>query len=158
MNFPQRPIRRRHFISDLILASAAIKFIALGALLVDYWSENGRELEFFGTVLDEANMPLKASSMAPGSVKSAVNGGNKILVIRDGDGMRALSKACTHKSCTVKWDQENNMIRCPCHGSRYALTGEVLKGPAKKPLQKIDLKIENDLVSVVRGGAERIKS
>ena len=47
---------------------------------------------------------------------------------------RAMSMKCTHLGCTVRWDNEEQQLRCPCHGSRFKDDGSVVKGPAKKGL------------------------
>nr|AUN36437.1 ubiquinol-cytochrome C reductase iron-sulfur subunit [uncultured bacterium] len=47
--------------------------------------------------------------------------------------LKSLSAKCTHAACTVAW-QNGTELRCPCHGSRFDLTGKVLQGPATKPL------------------------
>jgi cytochrome b6-f complex iron-sulfur subunit len=44
----------------------------------------------------------------------------------------ALSPICTHLGCTV--DVQGERLVCPCHGSTYDRTGEVLRGPAERPL------------------------
>jgi Rieske Fe-S protein len=59
----------------------------------------------------------------------------------------ALSTVCTHAGCTVAWQAENKLLDCPCHHSRFDTAGQVLKGPAKKPLP---------LYSVRREGADAI--
>jgi Rieske Fe-S protein len=48
---------------------------------------------------------------------------------------RILSLRCPHLGCTVRWSDEEQLLRCPCHGSRFDDRGRVLKGPAKKSLQ-----------------------
>ena len=48
------------------------------------------------------------------------------------NGFKALSLVCTHLGCTV--EQAGEGFKCPCHGSRYDAQGQVLQGPALKPL------------------------
>lgn len=52
----------------------------------------------------------------------------------------ALLLECTHKQCTVNPDKET--LSCPCHGSRYDAKGNVLEGPARKPL--MHYKVDSD--------------
>ena len=58
--------------------------------------------------------------------------GRSIAIFRDGEGVFAISKVCTHLGCIVK--AEGDEFHCPCHGSRFARNGAVIKGPAPKSL------------------------
>jgi cytochrome b6-f complex iron-sulfur subunit len=42
---------------------------------------------------------------------------------------------CTHLGCTFPWNPMDQQFQCPCHGSRYAPDGTVVRGPAPLPLK-----------------------
>ena len=66
------------------------------------------------------------------------------LVIHTAQGLKAYSAVCTHFSCIVKWDQEQQIIFCPCHDGFFeATTGEVISGPPPLPLETLPLSVED---------------
>ncbi|MFZ4579787.1 MAG: ubiquinol-cytochrome c reductase iron-sulfur subunit [Myxococcota bacterium] len=58
----------------------------------------------------------------------------RVFVLRDDQGLRAMSSSCTHLGCNVRADGESNGYVCPCHGSRYDDQGHVVGGPAPRSL------------------------
>jgi glycine/D-amino acid oxidase-like deaminating enzyme/nitrite reductase/ring-hydroxylating ferredoxin subunit len=64
--------------------------------------------------------------------------GKKVAVFRDDDGnICKLSPVCTHLGCLVRWNRAESTWDCPCHGSRFKPTGEVIAGPAEEALVPI---------------------
>ncbi|MDR6979841.1 glycine/D-amino acid oxidase-like deaminating enzyme/nitrite reductase/ring-hydroxylating ferredoxin subunit [Streptomyces sp. 3330] len=67
-------------------------------------------------------------------------GGRQYAVHRDENGsLRAVSARCTHLGCIVSFNHGEQAWECPCHGSRFAPDGQILQGPAVRPLEKRDL-------------------
>jgi glycine/D-amino acid oxidase-like deaminating enzyme/nitrite reductase/ring-hydroxylating ferredoxin subunit len=65
--------------------------------------------------------------------------GQKVAAYRDPNGTLTLRSAtCTHMGCIVGWNQAESTWDCPCHGSRFQPTGEVISGPAETPLPAVD--------------------
>ncbi|HUR56957.1 MAG TPA: FAD-dependent oxidoreductase [Opitutaceae bacterium] len=64
--------------------------------------------------------------------------GKKVAAFRDERGKVSLcSPVCTHLKCIVGWNDAEQTWDCPCHGSRFKPTGEVISGPAEEPLEKL---------------------
>ena len=80
------------------------------------------------------------SDLGPGQAAVCTVGGHLTALHRDHDGqLTALSARCTHLGCAVAYNNAEQTWDCPCHGSRYALDGSVIQGPATEPLQPLPL-------------------
>lgn len=86
-----------------------------------------------------------------GEARSVSLGERELIVARpDGDSAVAFSAVCTHQGCTVA--PAENKLRCPCHGSTYrTLTGEVISGPAPKPLREVAVRVVDGTVVTAEG-------
>ena len=84
---------------------------------------------------DTQSLVHSLDDIEPGEGKVIHMGQSKIAVRRTMSGeLHALSAACTHKGCTVTWNDADHTWDCPCHGSMFAADGSVLHGPAVEPL------------------------
>jgi cytochrome b6-f complex iron-sulfur subunit len=61
----------------------------------------------------------------------------RLVLLRDGSGLYALSLVCTHLGCTVTVSASE--LACPCHGSTFDRQGMVLKGPADRSLGRLNV-------------------
>ena len=109
---------------DLYLASGFNKWgmtnaMAAAMLLSDLISEKGSE---FADVFSPSRSILKPQLL--------INGYEAITNIINFKPHR-----CTHMGCALKWNKQEHTWDCPCHGSRFEETGEILENPAMKKLQ-----------------------
>jgi cytochrome b6-f complex iron-sulfur subunit len=74
----------------------------------------------------------------------------QLLVDRSSDTQfNALTAVCTHAGCIVSgFDSSNNQFVCPCHGSRYDLSGHVVQGPASTSLQKFQSNFSGSTLTI----------
>lgn len=70
-----------------------------------------------------------------------------LFLIKQGQSKyRAMLMQCTHQD--VGLSANNNGLYCPSHGSRFNLNGEVLEGPALKPLKNFPVKVQNNKIVI----------
>jgi nucleotide-binding universal stress UspA family protein/nitrite reductase/ring-hydroxylating ferredoxin subunit len=75
------------------------------------------------------------AELGPGDGGIIERGGEKLAAYVDAGGeLHVMSATCTHLGCTVGWNPGASTFDCPCHGSRFGPTGEVVNGPAARPL------------------------
>ena len=65
--------------------------------------------------------------------------GQKLAAYRNDKGRLSLRSAvCPHLGCLVRWNGAEKTWDCPCHGSRFQATGEVIGGPAETDLAEAE--------------------
>jgi cytochrome b6-f complex iron-sulfur subunit len=71
------------------------------------------------------------------------------LLARTGSSsFTALTATCTHQACTIT-GFSGGVYTCPCHGSQFSTSGQVLRGPALIGLRPYQATLANDTVTIV---------
>lgn len=118
------PMPRRDFLglASLWAAGSTLTFAAIGALRLPKAAVLSSPSKKFKATLPE-NLPEGVPFVPPG---------RSVALFRDGQGVFAISTVCTHLGCIVKPSATG--FDCPCHGSKFAPDGSVIKGPAPRAL------------------------
>lgn len=115
--------------------------------LAAWWSAAAALLfGFFGAMRlpKAAVLPSPAKKFKvtlPPSLASAqpyLPAGRSVAIVKEGNSVHAISRICTHLGCIVKPSDAG--FDCPCHGSKFAKDGSVIKGPAPKALPWLEVK------------------
>jgi Rieske Fe-S protein len=73
--------------------------------------------------------------------------GGSFLAARTGQNtFMVLTAVCTHEGCTVSGFQNSTCV-CPCHGSQFATSGSVVRGPASQALRQFSSQFANDVLT-----------
>ena len=59
----------------------------------------------------------------------------------------AIDAVCTHEGCTITGADSTTYV-CPCHGSRYSRSGQVVGGPAKASLRQYATTFSDGVVTI----------
>lgn len=79
--------------------------------------------------------PSKDTDVKQGQAKILEIDGERTGAFRDDDGkLHLVNTTCTHAGCELNWNSAERSWDCPCHASRFTYKGDILKGPATKPL------------------------
>ena len=137
-------VSRREFLNYAWLASIAI--FSVGTIGASLWfafpnfkaGEFGGEFAIgqAGDVLppvDSEPIPYTNGKFWLSNVDIEVNGQTR-------QGVLAIYKVCTHLGCLYEWIPMTDRFECPCHGSKFELTGDYIAGPARRSLDRFVIK------------------
>jgi nitrite reductase/ring-hydroxylating ferredoxin subunit len=84
--------------------------------------------------------------VSPGSIKSFRIMEKEVMVINYDGQFFCLQARCTHAGAPlVEGTLEGNILTCPWHGSKFKIdNGEVVKGPAEKPLHVYKINVRDN--------------
>ena len=124
----------------------------------------------FGTKITAGNYDDLLSQIGPdgGFAPQYVAEGRFYLVYYEGDGdapvylatkakqykMQALYRKCVHLGCSPPWCSTSTLFECPCHGSKYTLSGEYFAGPAPRGLDRFPITVSGGKVVVDTGSLQ----
>lgn len=139
-------VTRRDFLGIAWGASVLALFGQASVSLLGFFKPRGVEAGAFGSKIIAGHI----SEFEPGTVSHVQKGRFFISRLED-EGMIALWHRCTHLGCTVPWDEANGEFRCPCHSSVFNTKGEVMSGPAPRPLDLFPIEVQDEQVVVDTG-------
>jgi menaquinol-cytochrome c reductase iron-sulfur subunit len=74
---------------------------------------------------------------------------HEVWVIKHSDSdLTVFSPICTHLGCHYDWVPSAREFVCPCHNSIFSITGQVLAGPAPRPLDTLPYRIDGGVLYV----------
>jgi cytochrome b6-f complex iron-sulfur subunit len=146
---------RRSFLNILwlILGGVALaEFVAVSFAFL-----RPRKLKVRGEYTDSIITAGAVERFAPNSVTAFVRGKFYLARLEDG-GFLALSRTCTHLGCSIPWVEKKMKFACPCHGSAFDITGNIIEAPAPRALDIYPMTIENNIIKVdIRKPTKRSK-
>lgn len=136
------PIARRDFLGLAALWSAvtSLLFATFGILRLPKAAVLPSPSKRFRVSMPESIAPNEAF----------VPPGRSVALFKTAKGVYAVSIVCTHLGCIAKPSVTG--FDCPCHGSRFAKDGSVLRGPAPKALARLTVKRLSDTEFLVDEG------
>jgi len=65
--------------------------------------------------------------------------GEDYILVKVDQKILAFSRKCPHLGCKLNFEPVQSVISCPCHGSKFRLSGQYISGPAKKDLHSLNV-------------------
>jgi Rieske Fe-S protein len=74
------------------------------------------------------------------------------VLSEDGRNFIAMSNICTHLGCRVRWIRDEEQFFCPCHVGIFDKAGNVVSGPAPRPLDRYQVQVINEELQILAQG------
>lgn len=129
-------IGRRDFLNEISAAALGITGLGGAVVSLNYISPN---VLFEPPARFRVGMPEDYPVNSVSFLRE-----QQIYVVRTAEGFTALSAVCTHLGCITEWHPDDNLIECPCHGSKFKRDGVKVAGPAPRPLPHLSVQLAPD--------------
>ncbi|HET8840907.1 MAG TPA: protein kinase [Ktedonobacteraceae bacterium] len=152
----------------LTLLAAGGSVVAVSAVAIWFARNAGASTPITGN----SGTATSAATVAAGGSTSTITGSNANVLARTSDVPVNSSKAfplqgsnnpgllihlpdsqfvafdstCTHAGCAVKYNTDNHLLECPCHGASFdpSKNAAVIGGPAPSPLNPVGINVNSD--------------
>ena len=139
---------RRSFLNKLWIVLGTLTFAELVVMVIAFFKP--RKPRATAAEQDAIVVAGTVDNFEPGTVSAFVRGKFYLARLEDG-GFLAMSRTCTHLSCTVPWVSGADHFICPCHSPEFEIRGEVINPPAPRALDLYPVTIENKVLKVDTG-------
>ncbi len=151
-------ITRREFLSQSGQVASGVLLTGVAGAVIASCGGNpasgGSNLQTINVTSVSGVITLTIGSGSPlaavGSAALVEHQGGKLLVARTGTStFSALTATCTHEACTVNgYSSSTQRFICPCHGSVFSVTGQVVGGPAPSALSSRVTQFNTDQLTI----------
>lgn len=133
-SFPGIDTSRRDFLYRVGAAAISVTAVGSGAVTLDFlWPDVVKQPPVRVKVGRPTDYPTNSVTLFSDQ---------RFFVIRAVEGyFYAMSAICPHLGCLTKWWDDFGEVRCPCHGSRFSKTGELLRGPSPRGLYQLEMEM-----------------
>jgi Rieske Fe-S protein len=147
----EEAVTRREFARYLVLASGAF---AAGTFGIALWAQARTPAPALAAaaIVPADDVPLGGSHLF-----RYPSADDPAILVHLEDGFVAYNQKCTHLGCVVF--PEGEELECPCHEGFFDIhTGEVLRGPPERPLERIAVEVRDDGMVWALGHAEQVEA
>src|SRR6201993_4690584 len=155
---PTESVSRRSFLTVLLGFGSAVMGAALSVPLIRFalhplvatttkigWSDVGK-LDEFTSLSAPVKKIIKVEQR---DAWRKIVSEKPVYVMPPKDGaVRVLSPICPHLGCSIPWNEEKQEFICPCHVAVFSRDGTKISGPAPRPMDDLDSKVENGMLKV----------
>jgi menaquinol-cytochrome c reductase iron-sulfur subunit len=156
----EKSVGRRHFMSIVIWAIGALVGIGLGipgvAYIIGPALQSKQEEDWIrlgSTTKVDLGTPTLFKTKVERRTGWIVSEEELsfYLLTENGREFTAMSNICTHLGCRVRWAEDQSLFLCPCHNGVFSIDGSVVAGPPPRPLDRYQVKVEEDQIYVLGG-------
>jgi cytochrome b6-f complex iron-sulfur subunit len=144
-------VPRRRFVRNLVLGGVGLAGLQMGGSALAFaWP---LKTSTFGTPV-----PILPAQIPEVGDPPFRHQAGKFYLINNDEGLLALYWKCPHLGCTVPWREDEDAFKCPCHSSEYNRYGELVDGPAPRPMDLMGISVDDAGNLIVDTGDIRERS